>query len=138
MESQIPICLIDENYNFLDIFPQTAQIRKRLWIYSLARKNSEDIQPIVSSQSVYYTDIKETKILGEGRAMGINGVYENIAQMIGPIIFGGALLLGYKKGIMLIVSIVTGLLLLFIISSRANRSNSKSAVTSGQREAEIK
>lgn len=49
MESQIPICLIDENYNFLDIFPQTAQIRKRLWIYSLARKNSEDIQPIVSS-----------------------------------------------------------------------------------------
>ena len=50
MESQIPICLIDENYNFLDIFPQTAQIRKRLWIYSLARKNSEDIQPIVSSQ----------------------------------------------------------------------------------------
>lgn len=92
----------------------------------------------LTAQSVYYTDIKETKILGEGRAMGINGVYENIAQMIGPIIFGGALLLGYKKGIMLIVSIVTGLLLLFIISSRANRSNSKSAVTSGQREAEIK
>ena len=48
MESQIPICLIDENYNFLDIFPQTAQIRKRLWIYSLARKNSQDIQPVVS------------------------------------------------------------------------------------------
>ncbi len=39
----------DENYNLTDIFPQTAQIRKRLWIYSLARKNSEDIQPIVSS-----------------------------------------------------------------------------------------
>ena len=33
----------------IDIFPQTAQSRKRLWIYSLARKNSKDIQPIVSS-----------------------------------------------------------------------------------------
>ena len=33
----------------MDIFPQMAQSRKRLWIYSLARKNIKDIQPIVSS-----------------------------------------------------------------------------------------
>ena len=33
----------------MDMFPQTTKQRKRLWIYSLARKNSEDIQPIVSS-----------------------------------------------------------------------------------------
>ena len=36
-------------WEIIDIFPQTAQPRKRLWIYSLARKNSKDIQPIVSS-----------------------------------------------------------------------------------------
>ena len=33
----------------MDMFPQTTKQRKRLWIYSLARKNSKDIQPIVSS-----------------------------------------------------------------------------------------
>ena len=33
----------------MDIFPQTAKIRKRLWICSLARKIGKDIQPIQSS-----------------------------------------------------------------------------------------
>ena len=33
----------------MDMFPQTTKQRKRLWIYSLARKNNKDIQPIVSS-----------------------------------------------------------------------------------------
>ena len=33
----------------LAYIPQTTKQRKRLWIYSLARKNSKDIQPIVSS-----------------------------------------------------------------------------------------
>ena len=31
------------------MFPQTAKIRKRLWICSLARKIGKDIQPIQSS-----------------------------------------------------------------------------------------
>ena len=31
------------------MFPQTAKTRKRLWICSLARKISKDIQPIQSS-----------------------------------------------------------------------------------------
>ena len=33
----------------MDMFPQTTKQRKRLWIYSLARKNSKDIQPILPS-----------------------------------------------------------------------------------------
>ena len=33
----------------MDMFPQTTKQRKRLWICSLAHKNSKDIQPIVSS-----------------------------------------------------------------------------------------
>lgn len=33
----------------MDVFPQTTKQRKRRWIYSFARKNSKDIQPIVSS-----------------------------------------------------------------------------------------
>lgn len=32
----------------MDIFPQTTKQRKRLWIYSLARKISKDIQHIPS------------------------------------------------------------------------------------------
>ena len=32
----------------MDIFPQTTKQRKRLWIYSLARKISKNIQPIPS------------------------------------------------------------------------------------------
>ena len=31
----------------VDMFPQTAQTRKRLWICSHKQKNSKDIQPIV-------------------------------------------------------------------------------------------
>ena len=39
----------DSAKNALDVFPQTAQTRKRLWICSHKQKNSKDIQPIVSS-----------------------------------------------------------------------------------------
>lgn len=35
--------------NDMDIFPQTAKTRKRIWICSLARKISKDIQHIQSS-----------------------------------------------------------------------------------------
>ena len=37
-----------ETFSFMDMFPQTTKQQKRLWIYSLARKNNKDIQPIVS------------------------------------------------------------------------------------------
>ena len=39
----------DSAKNAVDMFPQTAQTRKRLWICSHKQKNSKDIQPIVSS-----------------------------------------------------------------------------------------
>ena len=39
----------DSAQNAVDMFPQTAQTRKRLWICSHKQKNSKDIQPIVSS-----------------------------------------------------------------------------------------
>ena len=39
----------DSAKNAVDMFPQTAQTRKRLWICSRKQKNSKDIQPIVSS-----------------------------------------------------------------------------------------
>lgn len=34
---------------YLDIFPQTAKVWKRLWIYSLEPKNCEEIQHIQTS-----------------------------------------------------------------------------------------
>ena len=39
----------DSVKNAVDMFPQTAQTRKRLWTCSHKRQNSQDIQPIVSS-----------------------------------------------------------------------------------------
>ena len=45
----IPICLTHETFSFTDIFPQTAQLRKRLWICSRKQENSQDIYAIVSS-----------------------------------------------------------------------------------------
>ncbi len=39
----------DSAKNAVDMFPQTAQTRRRLWICSHKQKNSKDIQPIVSS-----------------------------------------------------------------------------------------
>ena len=39
----------DSVKNAVDMFLQTAQTRKRLWICSHKQKNSKDIQPIVSS-----------------------------------------------------------------------------------------
>ena len=39
----------DSAKNAVDMFPQTAQTRKRLWICSHKQKNSKVIQPIVSS-----------------------------------------------------------------------------------------
>ena len=39
----------DSAKNAVDMFPQTAQTRKRLWICSHKQKNSKDIHPIVSS-----------------------------------------------------------------------------------------
>ena len=41
--------LVDHWLSNIDMFPQTAKQRKRLWICSLARKISKDIQPIQSS-----------------------------------------------------------------------------------------
>lgn len=43
----------DSAKNAVDMFPQTAQTRKRLWICSHKQKNSKDIQPIVSSHIEY-------------------------------------------------------------------------------------
>lgn len=53
----------------MDMFPQTTKQRKRLWIYSLARKNSKDIQPIVSSHVKVdgcAVDVLDTTGAGDG------------------------------------------------------------------------
>ena len=48
----------DSAKNAVDMFPQTAQTRKRLWICSHKQKNSKDIQPIVSSHVEVVVELK--------------------------------------------------------------------------------
>jgi len=49
---------------------------------------------VLSSQSTIVLELKESRILGEGTALGIFRSISRIGQVIGPIIFGGVMLSG--------------------------------------------
>lgn len=49
---------------------------------------------VLSSQSTMVLELKESKILGEGTALGIFRSISRIGQVVGPIIFGGIMLSG--------------------------------------------
>ncbi|MCM1382512.1 MAG: MFS transporter, partial [Muribaculaceae bacterium] len=74
----------------------------------------------LSAQSVYFAAMPEVKKIGASRALGINSTIESIASASGSVIFGGALLMGEQKGILLIAAVFAGLLLLYVIGGRKN------------------
>ena len=49
---------------------------------------------VLSSQSIIVLELKESKILGEGTALGIFRSISRIGQVVGPLIFGWVLLSG--------------------------------------------
>jgi predicted MFS family arabinose efflux permease len=73
-----------------------------------------------SAQSSYFISQPEVMRLGQGRALGIHSTVESAASACGSVVFGAALLLGEKRGILLIAVVFTALMLLFAIGGRKN------------------
>lgn len=68
-----------------------------------------------AAQSTYYSELPSVEHYGGGRAMGIYSLFENIGQTLGPMIYGLAMMLGYRSGLGLIGGAMLALLLLFLI-----------------------
>lgn len=68
-----------------------------------------------AAQSTYYSELPSVEHYGGGRAMGIYSLFENIGQTIGPMIYGLAMMLGYRSGLGIIGGAMLALLLLFLI-----------------------
>ena len=67
-----------------------------------------------AAQSTYYSELPSVEHYGGGRAMGIYSLFENIGQTLGPMIYGLAMMLGYRFGLGLIGGAMLALLLLFL------------------------
>ena len=67
-----------------------------------------------AAQSTYYSELPSVEHYGGGRAMGIYSLFENIGQTLGPMIYGLAMMLGYRSGLGLIGGAMLPLLLLFL------------------------
>lgn len=67
-----------------------------------------------AAQSTYYSELPSVEHYGGGRAMGIYSLFENIGQTIGPMIYGLAMMMGYRSGLGLIGGAMLALLLLFL------------------------
>jgi len=64
-----------------------------------------------AAQSSYYASLPAVSALGEGRAMGIYSLFDNGGQTLGPIVYGGAMLLGYQMGMLCVggaLALLTG------------------------------
>ena len=62
--------------------------------------------------------MSEVKKVGQSKALGVNSVVESVTSACGSIIFGMVLILGTKKGIMVIASIFALFLFFFVIGER--------------------
>ena len=67
-----------------------------------------------AAQSTYYSELPSVEHYGGGRAMGVYSLFENIGQTIGPMVYGLAMLMGYRSGLSIIGGVMLGLLLLFL------------------------
>ncbi len=70
-----------------------------------------------AAQSTYYSGLPGVNAYGQGRAMGVYSLFDNGGQTLGPIIYGAAMLLGYRVGVFIIGGGLVALLLLFIATN---------------------
>ena len=67
--------------------------------------------------------------------MGVSSAFENVANTMGPIVFGGALMLfGYTGGVLAVASVFAALFLLYVITglfSRKKNTSGSSGATAG-------
>lgn len=72
----------------------------------------------LAAQSVYFANLDEVKLCGEGRALAVNSTIESITAACGSLIFGAALLMGYRMGIFVIDVILALFLVAFLFGER--------------------
>lgn len=77
---------------------------------------SIDISFAYACQYAYFASVPECDSYGEGNAMGIYSMIENIGQTVGPLVFGAAMALGYRTGITVIGLGFGAMLILFVVS----------------------
>lgn len=73
-------------------------------------------------QYTYFEGLDECSEAGMGNAMGIYAMFENVGQTFGPVIYGAALTLGNRNGILVLFVLMTLLVCLFL---RADRRRSR-------------
>jgi predicted MFS family arabinose efflux permease len=67
-------------------------------------------------QTSYYTDLEAVKKYGYDKSIGIYSLFENIAQAGGSFIFSYVLIIGVKKGLIVVLGIVAVLAIIFGIT----------------------
>jgi predicted MFS family arabinose efflux permease len=68
-----------------------------------------------SALSAYFISCPEVIKYGQGRSLGIQSTIGSVASACGSVVFGAALLLGEKKGILCIALAFTALIILFVL-----------------------
>jgi predicted MFS family arabinose efflux permease len=66
----------------------------------------------------YFSGLRATAQLGEGKAMGYYSLVEYLGQMLGPIALGSVMLLGVQRGVGLVGLSLCAALVLFLFLSR--------------------
>jgi predicted MFS family arabinose efflux permease len=73
------------------------------------------------AQTGYFLNLEATHTLGEGKGLGLLRLTRKIGEALGPIVFGGVLLLGIRTGIGLVGATYLLLILLFFVATWINR-----------------
>jgi predicted MFS family arabinose efflux permease len=88
-----------------------------------------------SLSSSYYTELPEVGEYGYGRAIAVSNVVNNAAQAIGPFVFGYALHIGLRRGLLQIAAGLAALSAIFlgtsIILNTSSRKKKRGGVNAG-------
>lgn len=71
-----------------------------------------------AAQSTYYSGLSGVIEYGESRAMGVYSLFDNGGQTIGPVMYGLAMMGGYRVGLLVIGTVLIVLLGLFLFCDR--------------------
>jgi len=73
------------------------------------------------AQSVYFSAIRAFRDFGAGRSMGVYSLFDNLSQTAGPLLFGAALVLGYRTAGLLMGLSAAAMLVLFALIGENDR-----------------
>lgn len=104
------------NMALFALFPNPVSVFAGMVILSVV------ISFAYTCQYTYFEGLEECSGAGMGNAMGIYAMFENVGQTLGPIIYGAALTLGNRNGILILFILMFLLVCLFL---RADRRRSR-------------